>query len=272
MADGAGAPRAPARRGLSGVHRFHVTQALRPGAAVALGAEQAKQIARVLRLEAADHIELFDGAGTVADAVLLQVSAERVSAAVVETRTEPWPDPWRPVLFLALVRPRRFEWAIEKAVELGAWAVVPLLSERVTHGDAEGDRLERRQRIALEAAEQCGAAYVPGVERPLRLEAALRRPAALRLFAWERAGAAGRTVGEAIAALPEGDGAPPELALFVGPEGGFSAPERFAAEEAGCVFVTLGVRVLRSETAALALLARLGEAAQRRRRAGPSLR
>lgn len=243
------------------MQRFHVAQELRPGSDAPFSATQTRQIARVLRLAPGDHVEVFDGDGTVAEVVLQQVSAERVAAVVLVTRSMPWPDPWRSVLYLAVVRPQRFEWAIEKAVELGARAIVPLLSERVTHG--EGGRRERWQRIAAEAAEQSGSAYLPRVDDPIRLDAALRRPAALRLFAFEHAGTTAETVGEAVAALPAGGGEPAEIALFVGPEGGFSESERVAAAEAGCRVVTLGPRVLRSETAAAALLAQLVEAAQR---------
>jgi 16S rRNA (uracil1498-N3)-methyltransferase len=247
------------------MQRFHVAQELRPGGKVAFSAAQAKQIARVLRLAPGDRIEAFDGAGTVAEAVLLQVAADTVSAAVVEAQTVPWPDPWRPALYLAVVRPQRFEWAIEKAVELGVWTVTPLRSQRVTHG--EGERRGRWQRLAVEAAEQCGAAHVPRIGGPIQLEAALRRPAALRLFACEGVGDAGRTVGDAVDALVRDAGGTPEVALFVGPEGGFTESERFSARGVDCVFVTLGPRVLRSETAAVALLAQLGEAALRRRQA-----
>ncbi len=248
-------------RGLSGVQRFHVAQTLQAGCELAFSAAQARQIARVLRLAPGASVEVFDGAGGVAEVELQRVSAERVLGTVLAARRVPWPDPWRPVLYLASVRPQRFEWAVEKAVELGACTIVPLLCERVTHG--EGGRSERRQRIAVEAAEQCGSAYVPLIELPVDLPAALRRPAALRLLALERAGVV-ETVGEAVAALAASGGEPPKVALFVGPEGGFSGAERAAAEAAGCRMITLGSRILRSETAALTLLAQLAEAALRR--------
>ena len=217
-------------------------------------AAQSVQIARVLRLRAGDAIEVFDGAGGVARVLLLSVAPRDCRGAVQSVETRPWPWPWRATLCLSLVRPQRFEWAIEKAVELGAWAIQPLLTTRVQHGGRESQptRLGRWQSIAIEAAEQCGSAYLPEIRAPLHLAAALRSPAALRLLPHTAADLARSTVVEALRtpSVAIGDAA----AIFVGPEGGFTAEEVEAALQAGCRAVTLGPSTLRSETAALAAL------------------
>lgn len=257
------------------MHRFRVPRLEQPAP---FSAEQVQQIARVLRLRPGERVELFDGHGRSAELLLEGVTSKGVAGAIVpgSERLAAWPSPVRPILYLALIRPQRFEWAIEKATELAARRIVPLLCERTAHGGAEvsAARLRRWQNIAIEAAKQCGSAYVPELAPPLALAAALQEPAALRLFA---ATAAGDGDGErisvraALRGLPDGatnetgDTASnpddlPTVAIFVGPEGGFSEAELALAWAAGCRLVTLGALTLRAETAALAALAALGEA------------
>jgi 16S rRNA (uracil1498-N3)-methyltransferase len=231
---------------------------LRPGAECAFSAAQAAQIARVLRLRAGDEVEVFDGVGGAAVVKLRSATARGVSGLVGERRAQPWPFPWRVTLNLALVRPQRFEWAIEKAVELGAWAVQPLRTERAQHGGAIGaSRGARWQTIAIEAAEQCGSTYLPEVRAPLPLVEALRVPATLRLLPHTAPDQPRDSIAAALAmaALPPDA----EIAVFIGPEGGFAPAEVALAQAAGCHAVTLGPLTLRSETAALAALALLAE-------------
>jgi len=249
------------------MHRFYLP---RLGEATPFSAAQAQQIARVLRLRPGDRVAGFDGSGRVAELALETVTAKAVRGALVpgSARRAPWPLPLRPLLYLALIRPQRFEWAIEKATELAAWRIVPLLTERTAHAGAEPSaaRLRRWQTIAGAAAEQCGAAYVPAIARPLPLAAALREPAARRLFAWEGDGAR-QSVREALLGVSRRTPAQheamadvPEVAIFVGPEGGFSEGEVELARTAGCRLVTLGSLIVRAETAALAALVALAEA------------
>src|SRR5579885_2869653 len=118
------------------VHRFYVQDLALPAP---FSAEQAQQIARVLRLRPGERVALFDGRGRSAELLLEIVTPKAVTGTLVpgSERTLPWPLPARPVLYLALIRPQRFEWAIEKATELAAWRIVPLLSEHTAHGGAE---------------------------------------------------------------------------------------------------------------------------------------
>lgn len=249
------------------MHRFHVAELERPAP---FSAEQAQQIARVLRLRPDERVELFDGRGRSVELLLETVTPKAVAGTLVPSskRTAPWPLPLRPVLYLALIRPQRFEWAVEKATELAAWRIVPLLTERTVHGGAEvsESRLRRWRSIASEAAEQCGSAYVPELAPPLALPAALREPAALRLFAATDEGAERISVGAALRDVPAGGTAAnspaalPQIAIFIGPEGGFTQAELALARDAGCRLVTLGPLTLRAETAALAALVALGAA------------
>jgi 16S rRNA (uracil1498-N3)-methyltransferase len=246
------------------MHRFCVVHI---GDPVSFSVEQAQQIARVLRLRPGERVEIFDGRGHVAELVLDAVTPKAVAGTIVpgSERLVPWPLPLRPLLYLALIRPHRFEWAIEKATELAAWRIVPLLTERTAHGGVvlSAARLRRWQSIAAEAGEQCGAAYLPAIAAALPLAAALREPAALRLLAWEGAGER-QSMREALRAAPLATGAAtaeiPEVAIFVGPEGGFTTAEVELARAAGCRLATLGPLTLRAETAALVALVALGEA------------
>ncbi|MHB8577861.1 MAG: RsmE family RNA methyltransferase [Dehalococcoidia bacterium] len=242
------------------MHRFYVPNPT--DTVVTFNADQSRQIARVLRLRPGEQVEAFDGRGASLQVDLTAVSTSYVEGAVRATKTAPWPFPWRAILYLSLIRPRRFEWAVEKAAELGAWAIVPLLTERCTHGDATTSlaRLARWQQIAVEAAEQCGSAFVPELRPIQRFGGALAQPAALRLFTCEREDPAREPLFRGMQALPSiASNMPPTIAIFIGPEGGFAPAEVEAARHAACTFITLGPQILRAETAAIAALAVLAQ-------------
>jgi 16S rRNA (uracil1498-N3)-methyltransferase len=238
------------------MHRFHAARPLVDGEEVTFAPEQAAKIARVLRLRPGDTVEVFDGVGSAADVQLTHVATRSVAGRLGAVRREVWPFALRPILYLALIRPQRFEWALEKAVELGAWRLQPLLTARTQHGGAEAGaaRRARWRAITIEAAEQCGATFVPEVGAPIQFAAALALPVAARLLP-HTADLPRERVTEALAAArPPGEA---EVAVFIGPEGGFAPEEIAAAHAAGCRTVTLGPLTLRSETAALAVLAAL---------------
>jgi 16S rRNA (uracil1498-N3)-methyltransferase len=240
------------------MHRFHVPDLRLGNRAAIMTPTQSKQIARVLRMRSGEQIELFDGRGDLAEAKLTDVNANRVSATILSTSRVAWPLPWRTTLYLAVIRPQRFEWAIEKATELGAASIVPVFCSNTTHGgDSVGSsRHGRWQQIAIEAAEQCGSAFVPRVGAAVTLQEALAEAASLRIFAWESAGETkGERLMDVIAGIRRRDGDDPlSVGLYIGPEGGFAAAEVETSMAAGCRLVTLGPRILRAETAAVAAL------------------
>lgn len=156
-------------------------------------------------------------------------------------------------LHLALIKLPRFEWAVEKATELGVAVIVPVAAERSDGGlvKAAPKRVERWERIAEEAAQQSRRLAAPAIETPLTLAEALQRPAEWRCFIdfSGKEPAAGRL---------RGLGSSATVAIFVGPEGGWSDEELALAENAGTEAISLGPYVLRSETAALAAVSILG--------------
>ncbi len=258
------------------MHRFYVPNidahgTGTPDRSITLDGPIARQLKTVLRAEVGERIRLFDGSGSEWEAEIDDVGKTEVSATLVSA-VEPVPEPAaRVTMLLGLARPERIELAIQKCTELGAAGFVPVVSERV-QGGATGapsaSRLERWRRIAVEAAEQSGRAMVPAVSTPMPVVDAVDRQLAQGpvLFMWEERAQGSLPLREALKELSpprQGDadavGTPtsPEvsrLGALIGPPGGFSELEAKAIQQAGAQLVTLGPRVLRSETAAITVM------------------
>lgn len=210
-------------------------------------------LSRVLRLAAGDALEVFDGQGHAFDARLEAVSDTSARLSLGPARTAPTPR--RLVVVQGLPKGDKLELVLQKGTELGVAAFVPAACARsVVRLDekAAAARVARWQRIAEEAARQCGRADVPQVSRPAPLADAValvaRGHAVFVLDEAERA----VSLSQAFAAVR--DAAQP-IALVVGPEGGLERAEVDALVEQGATPVTLGRLVLRTETAALAAVA-----------------
>lgn len=211
---------------------------------------------RVLRLGPGDEIRLADPRGREASAVLRSVGAEGVSADV----SEPHERPAGPRVALAqgLARRERMEFVVQKTTEIGVSEILPIAFTRsIVHLDEErgAKRAVRWRRIAGEAAKQSQRADVPDVREPSDLDGLIAAAASFDvvLLPWEEepAGAAG--VRDALAAA----GADPQTSVLVviGPEGGLTADEVARLREAGARTLTLGERILRTETAAVVAIA-----------------
>jgi 16S rRNA (uracil1498-N3)-methyltransferase len=216
-------------------------------------------LADVLRLRPGDAVELADGTGRLARGRLEQ-AGRRWRLTAVEWVPPPPPGP--PLTLLAgLLKPKRWALLVEKAVELGVTQLVPVLTRHVGSLPPDSQHralLERWQRLALEASQQCRRTAVPRVSPPQALSDALAdRSEPNRLVA-------DPTAGETWPAGPAWIAGAP-TALLVGPEGGLHPDELAAARAAGFVPISLGAYPLRAETAAVALVAvardRLGLAA-----------
>ncbi len=169
--------------------RFYVASALPAGGGVyQLTGDAAHRIGRVLRMKPGERLRLFDGSGRELEALIAGLTGAAVTVALAE---ELPPEPPRPAvhLYQALIRPNRFEWLIEKATELGATAIQPVVSERCQVRAAEfgAAKTVRWGRIVVEAAEQCGRRTLPVLRPPLPFERALRRAPGLVLLPWEDA-------------------------------------------------------------------------------------
>jgi len=229
-------------------HRLFVPPPQLALSAVTLTREQARYVKTVLRLEEGAEIEVFDGEGGL---YLARLGAE--GRLHVGERMAQEPRALDVVLAQALAKGEKFDLVVQKATELGVRRVLPLAAERAVVRLDEGrgqSRAERWRRIAQEAARQCGRADVPRIDEPCgweRVFSLLREDPERRGLILDpeerelRLGTAARGV--------------PRLLVAVGPEGGFSPPERDRARAEGMLPVALGPRVLRTETAGLAALA-----------------
>ncbi|HEY8491137.1 MAG TPA: 16S rRNA (uracil(1498)-N(3))-methyltransferase [Dehalococcoidia bacterium] len=243
------------------MNRFFVAPSLLAADPIRLDGDLARQMARVLRLRPGDRVVLLDGSGRELVAELRRVAAREVLAAPLDRRWGSREPACALTLYQGVIRPARFEWLLEKGTELGVAAFVPLLTARsVVRPEADGARVERWRRIVREAAEQCGRAALPEVRPPVSLADAVREAPGLRLVCWEAG--EGPSLRDALRAELTA-GRPAAVSLFVGPEGGLTEEEVAAACAAGARAVSLGGRVLRSETAgltaAVAVLYELGE-------------
>jgi 16S rRNA (uracil1498-N3)-methyltransferase len=246
--------------------RFHVpVEALEtrdPSGRVALGSEESRHLRDVLRLRVGDEAYVFDGRGREYASVVVE-TGRGAGAAVVEVRDEvepPRPEsPLSLTLAVALLKGEKFDLVVQKATELGVAAVVPVVTRRADVRPRDASDLARRvgrwRRLALEAAKQSGRARVPAVAEPVELSRLFGPDAdagARRLMFSERGGA---TLAEALRA--DGPVTTAATTALVGPEGGWDDSELAAARAAGWQIVTLGGRILRAETAALAVAALL---------------
>lgn len=230
--------------------RIYTPDALRTGTTQQLPASAAAHVTRVLRLAAGDPITLFDGTGMDYDAVLKVVARGGVSAAVGNGRQLDRESPLAVTLLQGISRGPRMDTVVQKATELGVRALQPVLADRsVVRLDTEraGSRLAHWQRIVISACEQCGRSVLPEVLPPRSLDEAL---AALS------PGTVGLTLDpRGHEALGELLGATSQVALAIGPEGGFTEDEIRRLTAAGFRGLRLGPRILRTETAPLAALA-----------------
>lgn len=236
--------------------RFFVTPAALDADTVCLSGEDARHISLSLRMAVGDTLTLSDGEGREAVCRLDTLSPDAVTATVLSRHTGVGEMPISVILYQALPKGDKLETIVQKATELGAAAVYPFESSRcITRVRAErtARQTARLQRIADEAAGQCGRARLLRVSEPGSFAAALadargRCDAVLFCYEDERA----RTLRGALEELyTRGIRT---LGLFVGAEGGFSPEEAAAAREAGFLSVGLGPRILRCETAPLCAL------------------
>lgn len=230
--------------------------ALQPGSELELPQEIAHQARDVLRLTTDDTLHLLDGAGGEYPAEVVALDRKRVVVRLgprMEGRAEPAA---RVVLCQGMLKAAKFEWVLQKCTELGVAAFIPLLTERaVAAADEAGESKRRRwSRIVAEALEQCGGTRLPEISppRPLMHALASLPPSGIALIPWEEATAfpLRATLQQSIS-LSSDPTLIPEVRIFIGPEGGFSAGEIAIAERAGAIPVTLGPRILRAETAAI---------------------
>lgn len=217
--------------------------------------EDAKHISKVLRMKVGDELTVCDTKGRDYDCMIEEIGAGEVRLKVLSVAPSQSEPDVRVHLYQAMPKADKMETIIQKAVELGAASITPVMTRRcVSRPDAKSmdKKLVRYNRIALEAAKQCGRGVVPPVLPLLELPQALeqmQRTGCPILF-YENATAPAKQV---IAKARE-SGKELEIAVLIGAEGGFDEDEVALAREHGCHILSLGKRILRCETAPLAAL------------------
>ena len=213
--------------------------------------DDAHHISRVLRMKAGDALSLCDGAGNEYDAVITSVSPEAVVCALGERHASEAESPVRVTLFQCLPKTGKMELIVQKCTELGVFAVVPVVSARcvvVPNKDYDKKR-ERYNRVALEAAKQSRRGMIPSVLPLTELKKIDVKAFDLFLVAYEDENTV--SLKQALRAAKS----PQSIALLIGPEGGLEEAEVAQLVKAGAKSVSLGPRILRTETAGMAMLA-----------------
>ena len=228
--------------------KFFVTKDNIGDNSIYIDGDDARHIARSLRMAVGDSVTVSDGEGNEYSAVLTRIRDDRVDARITESYRSPAEPPVSITLFMAYPKGDKLETVIQKAVELGASRIVPFESSRCVKrpsSDKAEAKSVRLSRIALEAAKQCGRGIIPAVALPVSFKEALAEAsdADLPLFCYEAED--GRSIKEVLDSVTSCA----TVSVMVGSEGGFSPDEADAARNAGMISVGLGPRILRCETA-----------------------
>ena len=240
------------RLAVNRMHRFFVPPDCIGSDRVVLPDEVARQVSRVLRLRAGDKVVVLDDTGWEYHLTLDEVRPDQAGGKVTDKVLGTQEPETKITLYQGVLKSGKFELVLQKCTELGVAGFVPVMCERSvprTRADASGDkRAARWRKIVAEAAEQSGRARLPTIGDQVAFEDAcisLQGPA---FVPWEEETRTG--LKEALSALPPTTDT--SLSVMIGPEGGLTADEIGQARSSGAVPVSLGSRILRAETAAVA--------------------
>jgi len=227
-------------------HRFYAPANQFTPPTVTLAEDEAHHLSRVLRLPEGGRVFVFDGAGNEWECEIARAGKREAELTLLRQLDDPVESPLNLTLAQALVKGDKLDWIVQKTTELGVARIVPLITDHsdIRRAEERADqRLQRWQRISMEAVKQCGRRRLVEIAEPLKFEAFCETENA-GLFFSERGG---RALCEVAATIP----APDRINLCIASEGGWSDAEIKKAEEHGLVPVTLGSRILRTETAAI---------------------
>ena len=232
------------------MHRLFLSKDSFDGKKVCISGDDAYHLSRSLRMKTGDHISVSFSDGNIYDCVLESFTSDTVIGNVEAVSKCTSESPCRIHIYQALPKSDKFETVIQKSVECGAYSITPFISSRciAKDGGAFDKKLERYNRIAYEAAKQCGRGIVPKVKPLLSYEKMLSEAskADLPLFCYEADGT------RKLPSLLRPD--VKDISVIVGSEGGFSSTEADLAAEQGCLLTGLGSRILRCETASVFVL------------------
>lgn len=201
--------------------------------------------AYALRIHSGDYVTVFDGKGNEYSCVVIDVKRDRTDLDVIDTKKDTGESKLDISLYLSVIKQDRYELAVQKATELGVNHIIPVYSAYTQRGGSLN--YDRLFKIAVSACEQCGRSRVPEIQKSIEFDELVKRTASTNMiFPWER-----ELNGDIKTAI---DKQKKEYSVFIGPEGGITEAEKQTLVDAGAKSVTLGPRILRAETAAIAAL------------------
>lgn len=234
--------------------RIFIDQSLVTDRVIQLPEQASEHVTRVLRLGVDHPLILFNGDGYEYDAVICSLAKRAAGVKITDKREINRESPLRITLAQAIARGEKMDFILQKATELGATGVIPLITERTEVRLEEGERVERRmahwRNVIASSCEQSGRARVPTLSEPQKLAnwaSGFNNSPELRLVLHPDTSQSLRELG----ALPKA------ITLVIGPEGGFSDQDLAILHAAHFSCIRLGVRILRTETAGLAAIAAL---------------
>lgn len=232
------------------IPRLYIPQALTAGETLQLDAQPSHYLSKVLRLREGASLILFDGVGSQCAARITDISKKNVTVVLGETQLRSNESPLAIHLGIAVSRGERMDWVVQKATELGVAAITPLFTER-TEVKLAGERADKKiqhwQQIAISACEQCDRNHLPVVNSLAAFSSWVDTVDAQKKWVLHHRTTERLEVASKISSV----------ALLIGPEGGLSDSEIHLAQQQGFVALSLGPRVLRTETAPVAAIALL---------------
>ena len=228
--------------------KFFVRQDKIENNKVIIMGDDAFHISRALRMAKGEHITVCDMRCNEYDCVLAEFNPDNVVAEIVSSRRIDNEPPIKVYLFQALPKGDKLDTVIQKAVECGVFEITPFESDRCvvkSKPEAEERKTERRNRISLEAAKQCGRGYIPRVNPTVGFERAVEQACDCDLCVFCYEGEENSSLKELLRDNRQVD----SISVFIGSEGGFSVDEVAYATQKGMKSVSLGKRILRTETA-----------------------
>jgi len=236
-------------------NRFFIEEKLKGSTHVFLKGKEHHHLSKVARVKPGDLVWLFDKIGVQHKACVEEIQKDQTRLLILETKKKDEPKE-RMILAQVMLKAKKMDLVIQKATELGAFAVQPIISDRtiVKLENKQNKKIDRWKRIMVEAAKQSGCASLPDIYPPLSLKAFLtKKEKAKKLFLSERGGKFFRDI--LIAPLMMEMKIPDSVILLIGPEGGWTEKEEQDIMECHYEAVSLGSLTLRSETAAIVSLA-----------------
>lgn len=232
------------------MHRFYLSPTCFRGDYVVSGnLELINQLAKVLRARHGDKFQIFNNSEFEYVGQLVELGKKEVKFLIIDQRSGRREPARQITLYQAILKSDKFDWLIQKAVELGVQRIVPVISCHSIVKDISASKRKRYEEIIKEATEQCGGVRLPELAPVMDFASAIEsagKQSGAKIIAWEK---------ETEYNLA--DAATAEVQLFIGPEGGYSTEEIEEAKNKQIIPVTLGNRILRAETAAIAALAKL---------------